>query len=132
MVPQSRTHAAEPRVLVIEDEVLIRIAVAEELRAAGLHVIETVNADEAWDYFKAGGQVDLIFSDVAMPGSMNGLEFAKRIRDKFPAIPIVLTSGNAHYATEKFGRFLPKPYVFEDAVKVIREALNLDQFNNIP
>jgi two-component system, response regulator PdtaR len=130
MVPQSRTQVDEPRVLLVEDEVLIRAAIAEEMRAAGLNVIETVNADEAWCYLKAGGRVDLIFSDIAMPGTMDGLAFAKRVKEKFPDIPVVLTSGNAQYAAEVVtGRFLQKPYSFDDAVKLVLQALNLDQLN---
>jgi CheY-like chemotaxis protein len=130
MVPQSRMQVDERRVLVIEDEVLIRIAIAEHLRAAGLSVIETVNADEAWSYLKSGGRVDLIFSDIAMPGTMDGLALAKRVKEKFPEIPIVLTSGNAQYAADNIiARFLPKPYSFDGAVKFVLATLKFDQLN---
>lgn len=130
MVPQSRTQD-EPRVLVIEDEVLIRIAIAEQLRAAGLNVIETVNADEAWSYLKTGGRVDLIFSDIAMPGSMDGLALARQVREKFPEIPILLTSGNAQCVADSMcGGFLPKPYSFERAVRLVLATLKRDPFNS--
>ena len=56
-------------VLVVEDEALIRILIAEELRTAGLSVIEASNADEAWSYATAGGPIDVLFSDFQMPGS---------------------------------------------------------------
>lgn len=124
MVPETGAHVEEPRVLVIEDEVLIRIALAEELRAAGLNVIETVNADEAWAYLKAGGRVDLVFSDIAMPGTMDGIEFARRLRKHYPTVHVVLTSGNTQKgAVTDLGLFLPKPYSFDAAVKTIREIL---------
>lgn len=125
MVPDTGPQVNEPRVLVIEDEVLIRIALAEELRAAGFNVVETVNADEAWSYLKAGGRVDLVFSDIAMPGTMDGIELARRLRKHYPDIHIVLTSGNTQSAAVKdLGPFLPKPYSFDAAVKTIREILS--------
>jgi CheY-like chemotaxis protein len=125
MVPETGAHVEEPRVLVIEDEVLIRIALAEQLRAAGLTVVETVNADEAWAYLKAGGRADLVFSDVAMPGTMDGLEFARKLRKHYPTVRIVLTSGNTQTsAVTDLGLFLPKPYSFDAAVNTIREILS--------
>jgi len=124
MVPEIGSHVEEPRVLVIEDEVLIRIALAEELRAAGLTVVETVNADEAWAYLKAGGRVELVFSDIAMPGTMDGIEFARRLRKYYPDVHVILTSGNTQKAAvTDLGLFLPKPYSFDAAVKTIREIL---------
>ncbi len=126
MVPQPRPQMDELRVLVIEDEVLIRIAIAEQLRAAGLSVIETVSADEAWAYLQAGGEADLVFSDICMPGAMDGLEFARRVKDRYPDLHIILTSGNFKRGTvEGLGRFLPKPYAFDQAVQFVLKTLNL-------
>lgn len=125
MVPQARPQGDELRILVIEDEVLIRVALAEELRAAGMIVVETVNADEAWSYLQAGGRADLVFSDICMPGSMDGIDFARRVKKCYPDIDIILTSGNLKMATtEGLGRFLPKPYSFDEAVKAVVEALH--------
>jgi CheY-like chemotaxis protein len=125
MVPQARPQSGELRVLVLEDEVLIRIAIAEELRAQGITVVETVNADEAWSYLQAGGIVDLVFTDVCMPGSMDGLEFAHRVQAAYPEVPIVITSGQRMvFAGEKVGYFLPKPYAFEHAARFVMKILN--------
>lgn len=117
-MPQTRPQRGDGRVLLIEDEVLLRSALAEELRAAGLTVIEAVSADEAWAYLQADGRVDLIFSDICMPGSMDGIEFAGRVRDRHPGLPIILTSGNLQPALrDGFVEFLPKPYAFAKAVE---------------
>ncbi|MGO9135693.1 MAG: response regulator [Methylovirgula sp.] len=125
MVPQARPQPGDLRVLVIEDEVLIRLAIAEELRFAGLTVVETVSADEAWAYLEAGGHADLVFSDICMPGSMNGLDFARRLKTTYPEMIIILTSGNCQSREgEWLGLFLPKPYDFEQATKFVLEALD--------
>ncbi|HTJ02907.1 MAG TPA: response regulator [Methylovirgula sp.] len=125
MVPQARPQSGELRVLVLEDEVLIRLAIAEELRAQGLVVIEAVNADEAWSYLKAGGHIDLVFTDVCMPGSMDGREFANRVRGTYPEIHIVMTSGQKMALTEEeVAHFLPKPYAFDQAARFVMNILN--------
>src|SRR5437016_6731461 len=98
-------------VLLVENEVLVRMALADELREAGLRVIEAANADEAMDVLESGTAVDLIFSDVQMPGSMDGTELARWAMKSHPEILIILTSGNVKSETfSNLARFLPKPY----------------------
>lgn len=108
------------RVLIVEDESLIRSAIADELREIGLTVVEAANADEAWRYLNGGAPVDIVFSDVQMPGSMNGIELARRLKAAHPALPVILTSGNTPAAAiEGIAPFLPKPYQFDLAVSYI-------------
>lgn len=126
MKPLARPQFAALRVLIVEDEVLVRIALAGELRAAGVNVIETGSADEAWDYLLAGGAADLIFSDVCMPGSMDGLELAHRVKMQHPELCVILTSGSRSLDEEGV-RFLSKPYDFDNAVRVILDTLALKQ-----
>ena len=95
MSPDAELCPTPGHVLIVEDDVLIRVLLADELRDAGLRVIEAANADEALSIFEAGAQVDLLFTDVQMPGSMDGVELARRIKTIHPALPIILTSGNA-------------------------------------
>jgi CheY-like chemotaxis protein len=124
MVPELKSNPEPARILVIEDEILIRCLIADELREAGFTVIETQNADEASSYLKCGASVDLIFSDVHMPGSMNGLDLARRIRNERPLLPIILTSGRM--GPEDVGGailLLPKPYELRHAVALVRSAL---------
>jgi CheY-like chemotaxis protein len=111
-------------ILLVEDEVVIRALLAEELRGLGLSVIEAANADEAWAYLQAGGQVNLVFSDVTMPGSMNGVELVRRVRTHYPEVKTVITSGNPGPGNiAELGVFLPKPYRLETAAKVALQSL---------
>jgi two-component system, response regulator PdtaR len=86
--------APEPmRVMIVEDDGIVRFPIAEALRTVGLEVIEASDADEAWSYLLSGQIVDLIFSDIQMPGSMDGLELTRRVQERFAHIIMVLTSG---------------------------------------
>ena len=82
-------------VLFVEDEVLVRMAVAEELRRAGFRVIEVANPDQALDVLAHAFDVKLVLSDIQMPGSMDGLALARLVRAAYPTIKIVLTSGRS-------------------------------------
>jgi CheY-like chemotaxis protein len=102
---------------------LIRSFVADELREKGLQTTEAATADEAWAFLESGEKIDLIFSDVHMPGSMNGLDLARRVKSKYPHIRLIVTSGNFGSLDIAGLSFLPKPYSFTLAVDVIVEAL---------
>jgi len=105
-------------VLLVEDEVMVRALLADELRGAGLAVVEAASADEAWAYLQSGGAADLMFSDVQMPGSMDGLELKRRVREAFPEVKIILTSGNlGPRHPGEVDAFLPKPFLFSKAVE---------------
>jgi two-component system, response regulator PdtaR len=78
----------------VEDDPLIRFAIAEALRDLGVSVVEAATADEAWQYLTGGEPVDVIFTDYRMPGSMTGAELAVRVRRQFPALEVVVTSGD--------------------------------------
>jgi two-component system, response regulator PdtaR len=111
MVPQPQLRSGAARILVVEDEALIRVLIAEELRLEGFSVIEADRADDALTYIKAGEQVDLVFSDIRTPGSLNGLQLAETLREKYPDIPVILMSGNPpprHVGIVE--AFVPKPY----------------------
>ncbi|GLS22122.1 hypothetical protein GCM10007874_51390 [Labrys miyagiensis] len=126
MVPQSEPQHKRPSILVVEDEALIRAILSDELRTAGLTVVEATSADEALSYLKTAGMVDLIFTDIQMPGSMNGLELARRLRAQNPSLPIIITSGNTGpKGAEGIGQFMPKPYDMEQAVEMICSTLGV-------
>jgi CheY-like chemotaxis protein len=99
-------------ILVAEDEVLVRSSVAEYLRATGHRVIEAANAAEALTVLGAGLEVDLVFSDIVMPGDIDGIGLAHLMRRRFPDIPVVLTSGDQSRAPEAkiADAFIHKPY----------------------
>ncbi len=124
MVPQPRLRPHTARILVVEDEVLIRAVIAEELRLAGFSVIEAGRADEALIYIEAREQVNLIFSDIQTPGSLDGLQLAEILHDKYPGIPVILTSGNAPATRLGIAQsFVPKPYDVTQTIALISEIL---------
>jgi CheY-like chemotaxis protein len=107
------------RILIVEDEVLTRMALAEDLRDAGYSVVQASNADEAMAYLNTGSQIDLVFSDVRMPGSMDGLELARRLGVERPALPVVLASAG----TGGIATFIAKPYRMEQVLSTISKIL---------
>lgn len=109
-------------VLVVEDEALTRLAVAETLRDCGLHVVETATAEEAWSYLWTGAAVDLVFSDIQMPGQMDGLLLARLVRQAYPEIPVVLTSGHVRPDASSGTPFIAKPYL-PDAIAARLKAM---------
>jgi CheY-like chemotaxis protein len=113
-------------VLLVEDEALIRSLLAEELRNRGLSVVEASDADEAWAYLQAGGHVDLVFSDVTMPGMMNGIELVRRVKAQYPQVKTIVTSGYAGPVNiSDVGVFLPKPYRLDVAAKITLQSLGV-------
>ena len=126
MVPQQTLVDSPRRVLVVEDEALIRALLAEELRDNGLTVIEARTADEAKAYLEAGNSVDLVFSDIRMPGSMSGVALARHLRSQDPFLPIILSSAYPGMESiEGIGPFLKKPYQITAAVGLVLKLLGL-------
>jgi two-component system, response regulator PdtaR len=124
--PQLGPRSDPAFVLIVEDEVLVRAALALELREQGLLVIEASNADDAWTYLTAGGHADLLFTDLQMPGSMNGIELARRVKAEFPSVAVILGSGNIEPPDlHEFGQFIQKPYSFHGVSALILETLGL-------
>jgi DNA-binding NtrC family response regulator len=125
----SDAPSAAPRtVLVVEDEVLIRLAVSDYLRECGYQVIEASNADEAVRVLSADIKVDVVFSDVNMPGSIDGFGLAQWVRRERAHVKVILASGAARSAQaagglcEK-GPFLRKPYAHAELERQIRALL---------
>jgi CheY-like chemotaxis protein len=113
-------------VLVVEDEVLVRFDTADMLREAGYLVLEAANADEARSLLKTFPEIALIFSDIQMPGSMDGAAFARFVRENYPEIQVILTSGAVAPPDEADAAipFFAKPYRPNDVVKRIDELLH--------
>jgi len=119
-----------PTILVVEDELLIRMPVADYLRDCGYRVLEASTASEAVAVFKAGEPIEIVFSDINLPGEMNGFALAKWIRGQHPHVRVILTSGAASTAKNaaemcEEGPFLEKPYSYEALVAHIRRLLSL-------
>jgi CheY-like chemotaxis protein len=113
-------------VLVAEDDVLVRVALAEALRAAGFAVIEANRADDALAYIRAGGKVDLVFSDIQMPGAIDGRQLAALLAEDDPAIPVILTSGDIQpEAGAQAHLFVAKPYTLAHILALFFSVLGL-------
>ena len=103
-------------VLVVEDDPLVRMLGIDILEDAGFEVFEATNADEALALLCESGEVHLLFSDVNMPGSMNGLELAQVVHERWPAIHLLLTSGHHRPLDGELpgmGIFVRKPWTSE-------------------
>jgi CheY-like chemotaxis protein len=115
-----------PAILVVEDEALILLATAEDLREAGFIVFEASNADEAIALLETHAEIRILFTDVDMPGSMDGLKLSAAVRDRWPPTRIIVTSGKTLVGRSELpagGRFLPKPYSTTRVVSAIQEML---------
>ncbi|WP_258589656.1 response regulator [Mesorhizobium sp. AR02] len=100
-------------VLVVEDEPLIRMDIVDFLIGEGFEVLEAANADEAIDLLEANAQIQIMFTDIDMPGSMDGIKLSAAVRDRWPPIRIVATSGHRAVSVTdlpKGSLFYAKPY----------------------
>jgi CheY-like chemotaxis protein len=117
-------------VLVVEDEVFVRMVISDYLRSCGYKVIEAANADEALVVLQhLEITVDVVFSDIEMPGSMGGFELAKWVRTHRPEVEVILT-GNVPRAAEAASELcesgpLPKPYEPQIAADRIQQLMAL-------
>jgi two-component system, response regulator PdtaR len=100
-------------ILIVEDEELIRMDAADMIRDLGFKVLEAANADQAIALLETNLDISAVFSDVQMPGSMDGLALIAAIRDRWPPVGLILTSGRVHppvSAMPAGTRFVSKPY----------------------
>jgi CheY-like chemotaxis protein len=115
-----------PVVLIVEDEFLVRMDTGAALETAGFDVIEAGDADEAIAILSARNDIRLIFTDVQMPGSMDGLKLAHFVRDRWPPVKVVATSGHARVTDSDLPegvRFVPKPYSAAEITATLRELI---------
>jgi len=100
-------------VLVVEDEPLLRMMAMDLVEEAGFDVVDAANADEAVKILEARSDIRIVFTDVDMPGSMNGIKLALAIRDRWPPIEIIIVSGHVRLAESELPNrsvFFSKPY----------------------
>jgi CheY-like chemotaxis protein len=116
-------------VLVVEDEVLVRGMVADFLRERGFVVIEAADAAEALAVFASGVPVDLVFSDVHMPGRMDGVTLAALLRASF-GVPVLLTTGDPSRVAPSIlevAGIMEKPYALEDLARCIEALIDAER-----
>ena len=118
--------AKRPVVLIVEDELLLRMNAIDMIKSAGFEVVEAANADEAIEILEVRRDITVVFTDIQMPGSMDGLKLARAVRGRWPPIKIVATSGLVDVGEKDLpegGRFLAKPYRSEDLAEMLRELI---------
>ena len=122
MYRTDRGARARPTVLVVEDEILIRMMVCESLRQAGCDVVECASADEALTVLADSDGPDVLVTDVKMPGAVDGLELAARVRERRPGLKVVVTSGHAPSQNSRgvADAFLAKPFALDELVGKVR------------
>ena len=115
-----------PTVLIVEDEFLIRDMLKEELEDAGYDVVPVSDADHAIRVLEARQDIHLVFTDINMPGSMDGLELARHVSDRWPDVKLIVTSGGARKSEMEMpagGIFIAKPYSLSRIVAQLRSLL---------
>jgi CheY-like chemotaxis protein len=115
-------------VLVVEDEPITRMDVVDQLEEAGFKVFEAPDADTAIKILEANAAIRVLFTDVDMPGSMDGLKLAAAVRDRWPPIRIVVASGLRKVnldALPRESRFFSKPYNVNEVAATMRSMVQM-------
>lgn len=108
-------------VVIVEDEFLVRNFLQIELEDASYGVVLADNADVAIAILEARTDIHLVFTDIDMPGSMDGLKLAACVRDRWPPIHIIITTGNARpREIPANALFIPKPYIGRTVIDAMR------------
>lgn len=113
-------------ILIVEDEPLVRLAAVRTIEEAGFEIIEAADADEAIRILESRRDIRVVFTDIHMPGSMDGLKLAHAVRNRWPPIKIIVTSGRGRLTEQdlpKDGRFFAKPYDPSQITATIRELI---------
>jgi len=113
-------------VLVVEDETLIRLEFVFQLEAEGFEVFEAANADQAIVLLDTKPSIRVMFTDIDMPGSMDGLKLAAAVRDRWPPVKIIVTSGHRQVESADLPEgsvFFSKPYLHRAVLQSMRDLL---------
>ena len=118
-----KNPSSRPHVLVVEDEFFSRLHAVNLVEAAGYKAIEASNADEAIAILESRKDIRIVFTDIDMPGSMDGLKLARAVRDRWPPIELILTSGHFDVPENKIperGLFFSKPNRDQEIVSALQ------------
>ena len=116
-----------PVVLVVEDEMLLRMQATDAVEDAGYVSVEAVDADEAVAILEARSDIALLLTDIQMPGSMDGLQLAHAVHERWPPIKIILVSGKVKPADIDIpvdSRFFAKPLAAENIIAEMRDMIS--------
>ena len=120
----ARAPTRQSPVLVVEEEELLRLYVDGFLEEAGFEVLDAADADAALDIMGRRPDVRVLFTDIQMPGAMNGMELARLVHEHWPQVLLLITSGNSRPSTAEIadhGHFIPKPYRADEVIREIHD-----------
>jgi two-component sensor histidine kinase/CheY-like chemotaxis protein len=124
-----------PNVLIVEDEMVLRMRAVDIVEDAGFRPVEAVNADEAISILESRSDISLLFTDIQMPGSMDGLKLAHAVHDRWPGIKIILVSGRVKPSeTERpaDSRFFGKPLGVEQMIAELQGMVGAGALKIVP
>jgi DNA-binding NtrC family response regulator len=127
---QSMAQFARPgpaTILIVENEVLVRLELAHHLGQAGLVVLEANDADEAIAILDAHTEIELMITDIMMPGSIDGIRLAHHVRDRWPPLKIIVASGRLQTSLSELpadSLFIAKPFQHEAMDRAVADMLS--------
>jgi two-component sensor histidine kinase/CheY-like chemotaxis protein len=124
-----------PNVLIVEDEMMLRMRAVDIVEDAGFRPVEAVNADQALSILESRSDISLLFTDIQMPGSMDGLKLAHAVHDRWPAIKIILVSGQVNPSDAEKpadSRFFGKPLSVEKMITELQAMVGAGALKTLP
>lgn len=121
----------KPVVLLVEDDVLVRFTTADILREAGFDVLEAADSFEALALLTTGHPLDLVITDIRMPGHMNGVQLTGVIKNTRPNLPVALLSSHLERPEHQADVFIAKPYDPADLVEVVKRLIGAEWRSNL-
>jgi two-component sensor histidine kinase/DNA-binding response OmpR family regulator len=131
----SNDSIAVPNVLVVEDEMILRMRAVNIVEDAGLNPVEAVNADQAMSILEARSDISLLLTDIQMPGSIDGLKLAHAVHDRWPSIKIILVSGQVKLTDAERpadSRFFGKPLGVEQMITELQAMVGAAALRIVP
>src|SRR6202011_627139 len=127
--------AALRAILVVEDEMLLRMRAVDMVEDAGFTAVEAVNADDALAVLESRSDIELLFTDIQMPGSMDGLKLAFAVHERWPAIKIILVSGQLKLTDADKpadSRFFGKPLDAKEMIAAMQDMIGNGSLKIVP
>ena len=131
----SAPAGSSTKVLVVEDEMVLRMRAVDIVEDAGFTAVQAVNADEALSILESRSDISLLFSDIQMPGSMDGLKLAHAVHDRWPSIKIILVSGQLQLADADKpadSRFFGKPLEVKQMIAELQDMVGSGALKIVP